>query len=722
MTTTTSSMLRRRVRRLPKPTRLMLHGELRQACRAARRKRPCSRVEFAERCVVIPEGKHEGSLWNRKFQPASYWVLHLMDTLGFRRFAVTGCVQSGKTLSAVVIPTLWHLAERRESVIFLVPELTLAEKKWTEEIKPVIDASPELRRRLYGDVRRTSPPKGKGSRAGFSNTIRFANNTRLEFMGSTGSDARRSSSTAPVVVKTEVDRSDTAGEKSREASAAQTTEDRAESYGDDAWIYEECTVTTTAGRIYKQTRAGTDHWLWYQCPQCGAAIRPKRQHLVGVEGCADVKQARREARFVCEAGGCEIDNTARKRMQQRAVAVSRTQRVVFGGDGSATLEGELPPVEVLSFSYNAFDNAFWPLPRLGMKEWTALYGDDLDEEDLQAKQKRWTEPAVATQLDVSRITNKTLIERSVADLPRMRVPDGTKWLTCGADFRETQLHLVVRAWRLENAKLHGHAVDIAWIPVEREKLGLHDATLEALRSLRDRRLFAGLYADSAGNTYSPSWTLIDARYKERWIWEFMVECRQMGFRNIAPILGFGQSDPGNPGAYHHPDGPDPPGPNQRVVWVGDECHLRSSRRYGPAFLEAGCPDPPIYLSANVDEGKAFIRDGYNAPVDGNGSLTTFSATTADERETLDDYRKQVRAEREQEVYIKGKGVRRKFLNESKRTNHYFDCDNYSCFAVQLCGAPVSLGFRRPVVAPATVGDIASAQMPDGRDYLDASVY
>ena len=146
----------------------MLRAEFEWSCRAAHRPPVRSRVEFAEQCVVIPEGKHEGSKWSRTFQPVAYVLLSLMDSLGFRRFAITGCVQSGKTLNAIVIPLLWHLFERKESVIFLVPELTMAEKKWTEEIEPVINKSPWLRMMAYGDSRRTSVPKGKGSRPGFS--------------------------------------------------------------------------------------------------------------------------------------------------------------------------------------------------------------------------------------------------------------------------------------------------------------------------------------------------------------------------------------------------------------------------------------------------------------------------------------------------------------------------------------------------------------------------
>src|SRR3989304_4678326 len=82
----------------------ILEGELRRKYRLARGHRLRSRVQFAEEVIVLPpQGPHKDERWRRRFQPFAYHVLHLMDTLGFRKYRVTGCVQSGKTITASII-------------------------------------------------------------------------------------------------------------------------------------------------------------------------------------------------------------------------------------------------------------------------------------------------------------------------------------------------------------------------------------------------------------------------------------------------------------------------------------------------------------------------------------------------------------------------------------------------------------------------------------------
>lgn len=675
--------------------------------------------------MVIPEGRYQGSLWQPEFQPFAYHLLHLMDTLPYRRFAVTGCVQSGKTLVALVFNLCWHLFELRQSVIFMVPELNMAEKKYTDEIEPVINASPFLRRMAYGSAQRFSVPKGSGSRGGFSNTIRFANGCRLEFMGATGNDSRRSSSTAQVVFKTEVDRYDTAAESSREAAAAQTVEDRTASFDDSAYIYEECTMTTVDGRINQQVRKGTDHSVHYPCPHCGHLVRPRRADFVGVEGCNTIIEAKKNGGFKCPRTNCsaEINQAEREAMLQTGVPVAVTQKARIGSDGAALIEGELKPTETFSFWWNAFDNRFWKTATLAAKEWNALYSDDLDDEDKQARQKRWAEPAASSSLDISKLTMTKLIGSTSDSLGRNEVPLGTKWVSAGCDVRETQLHFVVRAWTFDEVHqiLQGHAIDVGWVPVERDKYGAQEGVKRALRTFRDERAMKkGFYHDSEGNHFVPGWTLIDAGYKERWVWEFVHECISMGLKTWIPVLGRGQSDPNIRGTYVHPERvDDPTKPNRKVLWIGDECHLRRSSRYADVFAAAGCELPPMYLLINTDEGKAFIRDGYDAPADANGKLFCFKPSDASERDTIQDYRKQLLSEKETLVYVDGRGMVRKYSNESQKRNHYADCDNYACYGVQLCGAPISLGRRLQPIEPEQPNN--HLKMPDGRAYMEAGV-
>ena len=676
-------------------------------------------MEFARQCIVIPEGRHTGSLWRPAFQPFAYWLLHLMDTLGFRRFAVTGCVQSGKTLMALVVNVCWHLFEMKQSVIFVVPELTMASKKYKEEIEPVINASRWLRRVAYGSSKRTTAPSGAGSKGGFGNVIRFANGTRLEFMGATGTDARRSSSTAQVLFKTEVDRYDEAAASSREASAAITTEDRTESYDDDAYIYEECTMTVVNGRINKQYHLGTATELYGPCPHCRRYVLPKREHLVGIEDCETISEARRQGCFVCP--NCEeiLSQAERDLMQERSYPLHRGQKVKLGSDGYALMEGEFPVVEgplpdtdVMSFRWNAFQNRFWVTRSLAGKEWKSLYSDTPDDEDKQSTQKRWAEPAVSEQFDITTLTMRMLINAVTPEQSRV-VPTGSNWLTNALDLGGSFIHFVARSWQHENEKLTGHMIDMGRMKVDVDRYGLEDALLTALRKYRDERLLPG-YFDANGEKHVAGWTLIDAGWKERIVWRFVLECVQMGIYTIVPILGRGQSDPSKAGTYRHPEQID----NKKVFWIGDECHLRKSSRYEQVFIDAGCPHPPLYVMCNSDELKSYVREGYQAPRGANGALTTFKATTEEEREALQQYRKETLAEKEIRKYIDGRGSVSLWRNTHRQKNHYGDCDYYNVPAAQLCGAPVTVRRRITTTKPAEPeADKKPLTMPDGRPFM-----
>ena len=721
MIATNPQLFRERLAELPEGRRQAMAKILARSIRDAHKPEPRSRVEFASECIVIPGGKHKGSPWLPEFQPFAYHLLHLMDTSGYRRFAVTGCVQSGKTMVACIFSLLWHLFEQNHNVGFVVPELKMAAQKWEDQIKPVIDASPVLRQLAYGDASRTNVPQGKGSKGATVDVIRFANGCRLQFIGTTGNEARRAGFTLQVMIKDEVDRYDTAGDSAREASAAMTVEDRADSYDDDAYIYENCTMTTVNGRINKQVRGGTDHSVHYRCPHCRHYVRPKRDHFVGVEGCDDIKQAEESGTFICPRPSCAavISQQQRVAMLEDGVVVASTQVAKIGTDGAALVEGDLKPTDTCSFWWNAFDNKFWKTKTLAKKEWTALYSDDLDDEDKQAKQKRWAEPVASTVLDVSKLTKATLISR-VSELYKGVVPTGAAFLSLGADYRETQLHHVVRAWMLEetetSVKLTGHAIDIGWTPVERDKHGVHDATLIALRELRDRTM-SGIYTDAAGKPYVPGWAGIDAGYKEQWLWEFSLECVGLGLQTWIPTIGRGQSDPNVPGSYRQPEKVDADGPNKKVYWLGDQCHLRKSSKHADVYAEAGCPLPPLYLLFNTDEGKAFLRDGYNAPPGSNGALGYFKPSDAAERDAVEDYRKQLLSEQERYTYVEGRGMVRKFTNKSRKLNHYLDADNICCFMAQLCGAPVSLTRRSKPVIVDTVDSNQHLTMPDGRPFM-----
>ncbi len=83
--------------------------EFRWHSRQARAPRLRAIRQFAEDELVISEGKYEGRRYRVHRQPTSTLLLDAISDPRFTRFAITGCVQSGKTLTGLVLPVMYHL-------------------------------------------------------------------------------------------------------------------------------------------------------------------------------------------------------------------------------------------------------------------------------------------------------------------------------------------------------------------------------------------------------------------------------------------------------------------------------------------------------------------------------------------------------------------------------------------------------------------------------------
>jgi hypothetical protein len=699
--------------------RAALREEARLALSKARRPLLRSRVQFAEEVIVCPpSSQFRGQRWRKSFQPYAWYLLNEMDAmnaLGIRKHAATGCVQSGKTTNVIDINVCWHLFERRETVGYLVPEIeTMGRDRWENSLLPLIMASPWMRSMM--------PERGGGSRGGFNGFFKFTNGAILKFFTAQGSDDKRASFPLDVIFKTEVDRYDRAKEASREASAAVTIEDRIAAQADRGFIYEECTMTVEDGRINKQVRKGTDSKLQVCCDACKHWVHPTRDHLVGVEEAENVVEAKSLGRFICpkcaviwDADGGDEERFA---MLSNMRVLHRGQTIV-GTDGAALIEGAFPPTDVHSFSWNAFFNKFWPTSYLSGLEWETLHADDPGEADRQARQKRWTIPAEADEFVLTPLTVADLKSRR-SDLDLGLVPEGTFFLSAGSDLRQTQLHFVVRAWfRTDKGAVQSSIVDVGTFKVDSVNFGVRNAVLDALISFRDRKLLKG-YFDAAGNRYAPGFTLVDMGWQERIVWEFMLDCAALGIKGLMPIIGRGQSQPPGYGSYVHPDAVSPPdSPNRKILWIGENCHMRKSSRYEQLFINAGMSSPPAYVIANSDEWKSFNRDGLATPRGVEGALMTFKPKTEEEQKLLEQYHREVLAEVKYRKVVEGRGPVDLFKNSSRKKNHLGDCDYYSCVAAHLGGVRVTIkrGETPPPPTPPTT--TPPTTMPDGRPYMAA---
>ncbi|MBN1518152.1 hypothetical protein JXA32_16440, partial [Candidatus Sumerlaeota bacterium] len=108
--------------------------------RNARARQQRTMAEFAEQEIRIPD---EPGLPRYRIdsQPSIRHWFEAVDSGRYERHWGTGCTQSGKTLSCVVIPAMYHLFEIGETVIVGLPSMEMAGDKWREDFEPAIRAS-----------------------------------------------------------------------------------------------------------------------------------------------------------------------------------------------------------------------------------------------------------------------------------------------------------------------------------------------------------------------------------------------------------------------------------------------------------------------------------------------------------------------------------------------------------------------------------------------------
>ncbi|MEM7311684.1 MAG: terminase gpA endonuclease subunit [Planctomycetota bacterium] len=600
--------------------------------------------EFALEEFIIPKGKYKGRRLKIDRAP---WVgawLDEVDSGRWTEFVGTGNVQSGKTLFFVVLPALYYLLERGEDVICGLPTIKMAADKWRKEFLPAIEANPRFARML--------PTRGASSRGGGLGqecAITFTNGATLKFMSGKGNDEERSAYTARVVVITEADRMDESGEVSREGTQIQQLKARTESYGFDARIFIECTVTTETGYVW-------DNWqndssggrLYIDCPNCGEPISPERDDFIGHEAVnlENAKQAGEQSAFFCSSCGASMTDA------QRADACRSSTRLVHQGqtaERGGGVSGEPIPTRVCGFRWSGFHNLFWSSAFMGEKEYRGRRSSDSENSEKALRQWTWALPAEPDEFIVNPITIDDIVESAGEDA-RGVVPVGTTRISGGVDLRGTELHYVLIAWRKVNRETVGRAFDVGTIPIDGSST-LRVKLLRALNVYRDR-VARRAWRDKAGQSYAVDITVIDAGWKTPVVRAF-IRANPKGF---VMAFGRGQSRPqGERGAYNHPakiGGP--------IKYIGENFYVRYNEKYKTHAI-----------FANSDEWKSFVSEGFAAD-GGDGSLEVFNPTTIEDRRLLNDFARQNAAEQPTQRAVKGRGFVVVWVNSTGRRNHFGD--------------------------------------------------
>lgn len=504
---------------MPPESRLLI--DVFNAGRSARRR---TLTEFAEQEINVLTGPRKGrfSVDSQPFVRAmwSAWQSGL-----WRRRATTGPVQSGKSLTAYIIPILYHLFEVREDVICGLPTLDMAEVKWEKDLKPVIEAS------RFRDL---LPRTGKGSRGGTPTQVIFRNGVSLLFMAGGGGDKQRAGATARVLAITEVDGMGEMGGTSVETDKVRQLENRTRAFGMNALTYMECTVSTDEGRIWQEYQAGTASRLIVPCPHCDAWVTPEREHLIGWEDAPDKIAAGLATKFGCPECGILMGEQERDAMNRQCRLIHRGQELTETGE----IVGTPTPTDTFGFRWNAFNNLFLPLEQLGQAAWEA---SDSGSEEAEREQKQfiWCIPLEIATGDRTELT-AGMIRGSAkgysgrcSGLERGILPDGTDCVTAFVDLGKRALNWVAMGWSNRGVVLDYGAFATSQPDVVGEDVAIADALRALLREI------GAAYPSVVGLVDSGKWT--DTVYGV---------LRE--FPQWQPSKGFGRKTENKQGSYSHP--------------------------------------------------------------------------------------------------------------------------------------------------------------------------
>ena len=575
-------------------------------------------------------------------------------------------MQAGKSFVGYVLLCIWHLFEVGETVVLGLPDAGMSNDKWSKDILPVIQAS------RYKSL---LPERGQGSRNGIVKTeVTFQNGATLRFMTGGGGDASRSGYTSRVSAITESDKMDSAGGGSKETDKAAQIQARTDAFGDQAYLYVECTPSYETGMIWREYTQGSHTRIACPCPHCSTHVTPEREHLVGWQDAPTEIDARERARWVCPACGAVLTEADRITMNRAAVPAHRGQQVRDDG----VVEGDRPRTLTFGFRFNAFNNLFWTAQTVAAREWKLARKSDEDAAERESLQFLWGRPAKPVKLDLTAL-EATVIAARIAAVPYRQVPVDADRLTLGIDVGKWLIHFTVLAWRT-NAS--AHVVEYGRVEVPSEVTTEELAILNALRRLRDETAAAGWPSavDPEGKGIRPVMALVDARWNTDAVMAFCSE--SPGFM-ASEGFGYGQRGAGNRGQRTT---------GAKVVASGDHYDLVRN------------PDGTQYLDVDANHWKSWLHQRLKTPIGEPGAVTLYQmARNLDGRPSGDHlkFARHLLAERQVQEVVKGVPVTR--FEVLSRNNHWLDSTTLACVAGHVAGVRLIRPELRPTAAVASVG-------------------
>ncbi len=592
--------------------------------------------EFAEQYIRLPKTSPFGNVPFRcDRQPYTSLLFDEMDSGVWKTFLVSGPSQSGKTLSAFVIPTLRDVVELRLNTIIGFPEADMASDKWDTDFKPTFEASPQLIDLL--------PDKGPGSRGGrIRDRITLTNGVDLKIMTCHGDDTAKSGYTSPRVRLTEAAGWSHSGEASMEANPLRQLKSRMKAFKRDdprRCLFVEGTLTieeelpwSARGSDDDELLISTRSQILSPCPHCGGWMLPERCNLFGWQQADSEDQAANEAVFLCPLCEQLIDN------EQRRASVAECRLVHYGQEVNEHGEvvGPKPPTSTLWFHWKAWHNLLRDAADFGVAEWEAQQIEEGTEERESAEKELcqfdFSVPFKSTLADHDPL-KPTEIRKRTDQWKRNVLPHDTVKVTVGVDLGDWTGWWFLVAHRAGGQK---HVAAYGAFDVKRNKSDDLDSRIVAsLHDLADTIIEPGFPQEGSDGFHLPDVVWIDCGYRPDAVGQFIRE--RGGIRQKRYWAARGRGASTRNGGYNHPKRVTNQKPRLGKQWFAEVNHKRR-------IME---------VTFNADHWKLDVDARFRAQPGKKGAMTLFAADFKKEHAKLSHHIANEQFKREWEP---GKGL------------------------------------------------------------------
>ena len=302
-------------------------------------------------------GPHAGENYDPDTHPAHLEILRGFMADEFGQVVAVGPTQDGKTWVNDVIPMLYALIERGESVAVVMPTRSKLNSLWQTKVLPAIRGN---------DFGHLLPAQGHGSEGATPEEIALGSGGHAHLLSTgTSNEAGLSNITVRWVFGDEVD--DITPARRLDLAWA-----RADAWGLEARRAESSTIkhdAPGASRVLRDYQAGTASRLWFACPHCGR-WQTWEWERVTYDPTNDAT-ARDSVRLACQ-NGCLLTEADRRRSLYRHRLVHRDQLVADDG----AIVGGCPLTRVFSLRWTALDSPLKTLGELAVRHRTATAARD----------------------------------------------------------------------------------------------------------------------------------------------------------------------------------------------------------------------------------------------------------------------------------------------------------------------------------------------------------